>query len=89
MIQDFTEDRNNSFYTKRCSEKIFSFLKGTRNKILNTVFISKKRTKIKENTAAYLNTKFNRKGLSVPWALLLARGKLTLVPLVGQTATKR
>ena len=24
----------------------------------------------------------------VPWALLLARGKLTLVPLVGQTATK-
>ena len=25
---------------------------------------------------------------AVPWALLLARGKLTLVPLVGQTATK-
>jgi hypothetical protein len=48
-----------------------------------------KKYEIKANVTVYFNTKLNRKGLSVPWALLLARGKLTLVPLVGQTATKR
>jgi len=40
------------------------------------------------NVQAHLVQNFTGRVHSVPWALLLARGKLTLVPLVGQTATK-